>query len=232
MSSWLQIVSEISVIIAGACALIIIFDIEVSGNYQNMWIMNIVWPITALYSGPLGLWFYLKVGRRSIKGQAHSHQHDNHEHHHSEKPFWQSAAVSATHCGAGCSLGDLTAEWLFLLIPFTLFGYKIFGSWLIDYGFALLFGIAFQYFNIKPMRNLRAGQALIAAVKADFLSLTSWQVGMYGWMAIAVFAIFKHEIPKASFVFWFMMQIAMVIGFFTAYPVNWWLIRVGIKEQM
>ncbi|WP_268808273.1 DUF4396 domain-containing protein [Caballeronia humi] len=28
------------------------------------------------------------------------------------------------------------------------------------------------------------------------------------------------------------MQIAMVIGFFATYPVNWWLIRKGIKERM
>jgi hypothetical protein len=29
-----------------------------------------------------------------------------------------------------------------------------------------------------------------------------------------------------------MMQIAMVVGFLTTYPVNWWLIRKGIKEKM
>ncbi len=32
--------------------------------------------------------------------------------------------------------------------------------------------------------------------------------------------------------FWFMMQIAMICGFLTAYPVNWWLIRTGLKEKM
>jgi Domain of unknown function (DUF4396) len=32
--------------------------------------------------------------------------------------------------------------------------------------------------------------------------------------------------------FWFMMQIAMICGFLTAYPVNWWLIQTGIKEKM
>jgi hypothetical protein len=30
----------------------------------------------------------------------------------------------------------------------------------------------------------------------------------------------------------FGMQIGMVIGFFTAWPVNVWLIRRGIKEAM
>jgi hypothetical protein len=32
--------------------------------------------------------------------------------------------------------------------------------------------------------------------------------------------------------FWFMMQIAMLAGFAVSYPVNWWLIRAGLKEVM
>ena len=32
--------------------------------------------------------------------------------------------------------------------------------------------------------------------------------------------------------FWFMVQIAMLFGFATSYPVNWWLIRSGTKEKM
>ena len=29
-----------------------------------------------------------------------------------------------------------------------------------------------------------------------------------------------------------MMQLAMMAGFVTSYPVNWWLIRAGVKEKM
>jgi Domain of unknown function (DUF4396) len=29
-----------------------------------------------------------------------------------------------------------------------------------------------------------------------------------------------------------MMQLAMLAGFVTSYPVNWWLIRIGVKERM
>jgi hypothetical protein len=29
-----------------------------------------------------------------------------------------------------------------------------------------------------------------------------------------------------------MMQLAMMAGFLTAYPVNWWLLRSGMKETM
>jgi hypothetical protein len=55
---------------------------------------------------------------------------------------------------------------------------------------------------------------------------------MYGWMAIAVFVIFRHEIPKTDPIFWFIMQIPILAGFLTSYPVNWWLLRAGIKEKM
>jgi hypothetical protein len=43
---------------------------------------------------------------------------------------------------------------------------------------------------------------------------------------------YLQELPKTAPVFWFMMQIAMIAGFLTSYPVNCWLIHKGIKESM
>lgn len=117
-----------------------------------------------------------------------------------------------------------------------IFGERIFAVWVVDYIFAYAFGIVFQYFTIVPMSGLSLGQGLIAAIKADTLSLTAWQVGMYGFMGIAYFLIFRHgfgvKLDTKTAEFWFMMQIAMICGFMTAYPVNWWLIRTGVKEKM
>ncbi|WP_264798053.1 DUF4396 domain-containing protein, partial [Acidocella aminolytica] len=31
-------------------------------------------------------------------------------------------------------------------------------------------------------------------------------------------------------VYWFVMQIGMIIGFATAFPMNWVLIKTGVKE--
>jgi hypothetical protein len=55
---------------------------------------------------------------------------------------------------------------------------------------------------------------------------------MYGWMAIVTFLIVQHPLPKTGPMFWFMMQVAMLFGFAVGFPVNWWLVRVGIKEKM
>ena len=76
-------------------------------------------------------------------------------------------------------------------------------------------------------------KAIEKAAKADFLSLTSWQIGMYGWMAISIFLINDgYQYSKTSVDFWFNMQIAMFCGFITAYPMNWFLIKVGLKKGM
>ncbi len=180
-----------------------------------MWIMAIVWPVTALWAGPWTLAAWRRLGRCNP-----------------EKTFAEAVALAASHCGAGCTLGDLAAEWIHFAAPFRVGGVAMFGAWTIDYALAFAFGIAFQYFTIAPMRHLPPGHGLVQAVKADSLSLTAWQIGMYGFMALMRFGVFGREIPASDPVFWFLMQIAMGCGFLTAYPVNWWLVKKGIKERM
>lgn len=226
---WLNLLAVVSLGIAGLCCGIIVADI-LRGNRQKMWIMNVVWPVTALYAGPLALASYFSVGR--LATVRHRQAVNGGEADPPEKPFWQAVGLAATHCGAGCTLGDLVAEWTLFVFPLTFFGRPIFASWGIDYLVAFSLGIAFQYFTIVPMRGLSPVRGIIASLKADTLSLTCWQVGMYGWMAVATFLIFGEEIPKDTPLFWFMMQLAMIAGFLTAFPINWWLLKKGIKEKM
>jgi hypothetical protein len=210
-----------------------------------MWIMNIVWPVTALFGSFWIGWQYFKYGRLSQHRLVHEAKKRGEDPPNKRlTPFPVMVANGALHCGSGCTLGDIAAEILMIVFPVIVvaFGYKtlfsdqIFARWIVDFIFAYAFGIVFQYFTIAPMRGLSLGKGLLAAVKADTLSLTAWQCGMYGFMAIAHFIIFKNrfgtQLEPSSVEFWFMMQIAMICGFLTAYPVNWWLLRSGIKESM
>jgi hypothetical protein len=199
---------------------------------QHMWIMNLVWPLTALFGGGVALWGYFRFGRTGTETTG------------SEPTFGVMVGKAATHCGSGCTLGDLAAEWLAFAVPTvaawfgwrSIFSEKMFAVWIIDFIFAFLVGVLFQYFTIKPMRHLTVGQGIVQALKADTLSLTSWQVGMYAFMAFAQFVIFRQwlgiKLEVATAEFWFAMQIAMMAGFVTSYPVNWWLLKRGIKERM
>ena len=222
-----------SLAIGLACAIGVAADIA-AGRRQPMAIMNLVWPITCLYASVLGLWAYLTIGRPAAtrSDDAHTRKREGSMVRMPTRPFWQKVVVGTLHCGAGCTLGDILAEWFVVLVPLTVFGVALFGTWTLDFAAAFAIGIAFQYFAIKPMRKLGAGDALRAAFKADAASLTAWQVGMYGAMALAIFAVFDRELPKTSPVFWFVMQVAMLCGFVTALPVNAWLIKSGIKEAM
>jgi hypothetical protein len=230
MPCWLHSFSVVWLIVSGVCSLVIVMDL-LSGNQQKMWIMNLVWPVTALYAGPLAVLAYYRFGRLSAESSVQQAKQQGRSNPAKQKPFWQVTAVAATHCGAGCALGDIASAWLVAAFPVVLFGEKVFGEWAVAFGFAFVLGIAFQYFTIVPMRGLGFGKGVLAALKADTLSLTAWQVGMYGWMGLVHFGLFG-EIPKTSPVFWFMMQIAMLAGFLTSYPVNWWLVKSGIKEKM
>lgn len=235
---------SIAFLVLGAvCAAAIAADLV--RHPQHMWIMNVVWPVTALFGTGWIVWQYFTYGRLAEHAKAKAAM-DRGEKMPSktQTPFPVMVANGALHCGSGCTLGDICAEWLVFLVPAVavwfgwhgLFGDKIFAAWVVDYLFAYAFGIVFQYFTIAPMRNLGVAEGIWAAVKADTLSLTAWQVGMYGFMAFAYFYLFGHllgvRLEANTVEFWFTMQIAMICGFVTAYPVNWWLIQSGIKEKM
>jgi hypothetical protein len=239
---WLHLISILALLLGVATAAWIARDEW--RRPQHMWIMNVVWPVTALFGTVFSLWAYRRYGRLTTRERMERVERGLAQPAKAATPFAAKVGKGALHCGSGCALGDIIAEWLAVLMPSvavwlgwkSLFAEKMFAVWILDYIFAFGLGIVFQYFTIKPMRNLSAGDGLIQAVKADTLSLTAWQIGMYGFMAIAQFLIFRDwfgtRLAATSTEFWFMMQIAMIAGFATSYPVNWWLVRRGIKEPM
>jgi hypothetical protein len=228
-----HLIAVLALVIAIACAIVIIID-EI-GRPQKMWIMNLVWPLTALFGSLLWLAAYFAWGRPPKQGVPGQDK---------KPPLFVMVFKGSSHCGAGCTLGDIVVEWLAFAAPVvaiwfgwrTLFEEKTFAVWIPDFLLAFLFGVAFQYFTIKPMRDLSPGQGIIAALKADVASIAAWQVGMYGVMALIQFVWFRSAFggtaPVASPEFWFAMQIAMLGGFVTSYPVNWLLIQAGWKEKM
>ncbi|MDX8336068.1 DUF4396 domain-containing protein [Candidatus Cetobacterium colombiensis] len=241
-----NIISKIFIVIGILSALSITIDI-LKNPQKEMPIMNWVWPINGLWAGVFGVWAYFTIGKHrkmdmsnmdmgdmnmnmdmSNMDMSSMNMKDSKEKYSS---FWQGVVADTLHCGAGCSLADLIGPWIFLVFPFTLFNNLTFGEWTLDYFLALLTGVTFQYAAISPMMKEKGPKIWLRALKIDFLSLTSWQIGMYGWMALVIFVWFGRLSPFTP-EFWFMMQIAMCCGFVTAYPVNWWLVKAGIKMGM
>ena len=90
-----------------------------------MFIMNVVWPITALYFGPLAVWGYFRSGmkttaahmqqmRQEVRAELAQEQMAGAEGWAGRQqsgapqtgPTREQTAVAVSHCGAGCTLGD------------------------------------------------------------------------------------------------------------------------------
>lgn len=222
-----NIVSALSVVAGLFSALYILFDLR--RHPQPMPIMRSVWVLTGLWAGPLGLWLYRRMGRArpAISGRMR-HRMEMPE----RKPRRQSVVRSTLHCGAGCTLADLIGEGFLYFFPVAVGGSFVLGGWVVDYLLALALGIYFQYAAIRSMRKISGPKAFEQALKADFLSLTAWQVGMYGWMALTIALWPELMSERMTWRFWFCMQIGMLCGFVCSYPVNVLLIRNGIKNTM
>jgi hypothetical protein len=272
--SWLTTIAWLYLGTCFACGGLIASDIAFGHRRQPMGVMNAVYPITALYFGPLALAFYCRrgraplagaAGRNGVNGVREPHQMEmvsarGGAHHrpgeltasyglfdpsgpHGDKavapngrtkPRWVTMATEVSHCGSGCALGDVISEFLIFALALSIAGNTLFAEYAGDYVFALAFGIAFQYFAIAPMRGLGVKDGLRAAAKADVLSLTAFEIGLFGWMAVMAFVLFPapdHLMPNSA-AFWLLMQVGMIIGFFTSWPANVWLVKRGIKVPM
>ncbi len=225
----LTLVAWVSLTLAFASALLIVVD-EVR-HPQKMAVMNLVWPISALYFSVFAVWAYFRIGRRKTRDAAMGSMNSPGK---DAPPTPAQVAVGTSHCGAGCTVADVFTEFGIAASGLVLFGSVLWTEYLLDFVVAWAVGIAFQYFAIKPMRDdLSPAGAVWAAIKADTLSITAFQIGMYAWMALVYYKLFAtpHLTPFDPR-YWFMMQIAMICGFATSYPMNRFLIGQGLKEKM
>jgi hypothetical protein len=234
----LQELALLSISVSVICAAVIVAD-QIF-HPQKMSVMNVVWPVTALYFSVFALWTYFVWGRKQSRKTARAMppvrvesdtEADARRVQHFGPPTTEQVAVSTSHCGAGCMIADVVCESWIASAGIVLFGSMLWAQYAMDFAAAWLLGVVFQYMAIKPMRDdLSVGGAIAAAIKADTLSIVAFQVGMYAWMALVHYKL-PHLMPSNA-VFWLAMQVGMIFGFATSYPINRWLIAAGLKEAM
>jgi hypothetical protein len=196
-------------------ALVILADLTLYP--QKKWIMSWVWPLTALYLGPWALAFYYLYGRNKPSMGRWLRR--------TQTPFWAKVFKSALHGGAGCAVGAFFAAWLAYVLALSLVP-----KFLLAFVCAFTFGLCFHYVAIARTRKQNRKQSLASAIKSDAFSLIAFEVGMFFW--IGVTAVAYPDLDPATWDYWFMMQIAMLLGLFTTYPVNWLLITRGVKNAI
>ena len=134
---------------------------------------------------------------------------------------------SLAHCLAGDATGIILAAVLTYRFRFPN-GIDL----ILEYTAAFLFGwMVFQALFMKSMLGGNYVVALRGTFFAEFVSMNMVMVGMIPTMVILMHAMPESRNPLHP-LFWGVMSIATLVGGFTAYPINSWMVRRGIKHGM
>ena len=169
------------------------------------------------YTGPLGAFLYVLGCREPLPGL--------HERYVAVR--WRQVLGSTMHCVAGDGVGILAGAVIasVLQLPDVLD---------VALEYVLGFGFGWTIFQALFMRG-DAGGSYKAALRHTFfpelLSMNVLMAGMVPTMLLAmIYAPGAHD-PAAP-AFWFVMSMALLVGFVTAYPMNWWLVSWHLKHGM
>ena len=223
--TWLTVVSWIFVGIAVLCAAALLYDIYGRGYRQRTSIMEAVWPITALYLGPLALWAYNRWGRpRSEKWQK---EHGGAP----DKSLPAAAATGGTPGGAASAVGHVLGVPLVVFSGLAIAGEALWAMILVIAVIATLLLFVFEYFfSTVPTRGLPSGKGLGVALLIALVTVLAFDVGMGGWMLVMHFLLFMPPLTDVTFLF--LMQVGLILGFLTGYPAVLWLLRRGTKAAV
>ena len=137
------------------------------------------------------------------------------------------AVASLAHCLAGDATGIILGAMLTYRFRFPN-GIDL----ILEYTAAFLFG--WMIFQALFMRSMLSGDYALALRKtffAEFVSMNMVMVGMIPTMVILMHALPELRNPLHP-LFWGVMSVATLAGGVTAYPINSWMVRRGIKHGM
>ncbi len=184
-------------------------------NGVTSWVQRAAWILVTLYTGPIGLVFYLLACRRPFPGA-----HDAYT-----KAPWKQGLNSEMHCVAGDATGILIAA---AVVPaFHLAnGLDI----LIEYTAGFVCGLFI--FQALMMRGMYGGDYFKAVRKTFFAETVSMNMVMTGMIPTMV--LLAHAWPGSEDPinpeFWFRMSIATIVGAVIAFPINHWLVSHHLKH--
>jgi hypothetical protein len=180
-------------------------------------VMKWGWVLVVAYTGPVGLVIYLLSCREPLPGQHAAYV----------APLWKQAVGSTIHCVAGDATGIIAGALVgaaFAMAP------RVDAAF--EYGAGFAFGLLI--FQALFMRRAMGGSyatAVRRTVLPEWLSMNALMAGMFPVMGILMAHVLAAADPR-GLRFWGVMSSAILVGAFTAFPVNVWLVSNGLKHGM
>lgn len=191
--------------LVAASVIWVLYDLRTRNSHIAS-IMQWVWILTVLYSGPIGLLIYRYSGRRQIPADDLS-----------RKGF-----RSVAHCYSGCGIGEI----LGVILTVGVFALGNAWSAAITFVLAYVFGFAL---NLGPM--MQTGTPFVQAFKGAFVAETI-SIAVMESVAITVDLYLGGKSTMGDALFWSSLYISLSLGLFAAWPANLLLIKFGLKGGM
>jgi hypothetical protein len=169
------------------------------------------------YTGPLGAFLYVLGCREPLPGL--------HERYVAVR--WRQVLGSTMHCVAGDGVGILAGA-----VIASLFHLPKVADIALEYALGFAFG--WSIFQALFMRDMAGGsyrRSLTDTFFPELLSMNCLMAGMVPVMTLAMKSVPAGRDPSGP-AFWFIMSMALLVGFITAYPMNWWLVSHHLKHGM
>jgi hypothetical protein len=180
-------------------------------------VMKYGWVLVTLYAGPVAAALYVLSCQEPAP----------YRHEVFIVPLWKQALGSTIHCLAGDATGIILAAavtaalglpmWLDLMVEY-----------LLGFSFGLL---VFQALFMRDMLGGSYGAALRRSFMPEWLSMNAVMAGMIPLM-VELMSHDMQAMDATSLRFWGVMSLATLVGGVIAYPVNVWLVAVGLKHGM
>jgi Domain of unknown function (DUF4396) len=175
------------------------------------------WVLLTLYIGLFALVIYWLLHRTSARVTPQP----------PEPPLWEQSVESTIHCVAGDATGILLAAvvTIWLGLPMSL-------EVIVEYAAGFAVGLfVFQALCMKPSFDGSYRRAVRGTFLPETLSMNALMAGMIPVMVILMSRDMSAMEPS-SVRFWGSMSLAFVVGTLMTYPVNWWLVKRGLKHGM
>jgi ABC-type Co2+ transport system permease subunit len=213
LPGWLTPVAWTFLGLAIASAAVIAYDIYARGNRHNRPVDELVWLGSALYLGPFALVPYARHRRSSMAVHVSV-----------DRPTTGRRPVAADGLpgGTASAIAHLIGVPLVIASGLTIAGIDL---WVMILVIAVL-AMALLFVYERAATGV-GGPAISvgAAVAAAAMTVVAFDIGMGGWMILLHFNDWMPAATEASF--WFLMQVGIVLGLITGYPVVAWLVRRG-----
>ena len=187
-------------------------------NNPEMTVMKWGWILVTLYMGPIALILYILSCKEPAPGT----------HEMFIKPLWKQAIGSTIHCVAGDATGIIVAAAITAAL-----GLPMWIDLIVEYLAGFAFGLLiFQSLFMKDMMGGSYAKAVRHSFLPEWLSMNCMMAGMFPTMVVLMMGRDMRAMEPTELVFWGAMSAAVAVGFVTAFPINVWLVHVGLKHGM